>query len=177
MRSQFGGPAPVRRRGALPFRSVNRPGTRAHDPSLQRHHLLPRQLVGLTAFDAMFSAIGHERIGFEDFRRNGLLLPARDHAAVRMGLPLHRGPHRDYNEAVIERVSIIDREWRKIKRREQDHAGSFAQQKMAQLQDSLRESLLSPAPGYLKLNSKDPLGKNLDYRELDDVAERLWAAS
>ena len=28
----------------------------------------------------------HERIGFEDFRKNGLLLPAKDNAALRLGL-------------------------------------------------------------------------------------------
>ena len=41
----------------------------------------------------MLEMVGTERIGFDDFRSNGLLLPANDTAAVRIGLPLHRGPH------------------------------------------------------------------------------------
>ena len=46
--------------------------------------------------------------GFDDFRRNGLLLPANDAAAIRLGLPLHRGPHHSYNELVFERVGQIE---------------------------------------------------------------------
>ena len=64
------------RRAAIPFRSVNRLGSVDHDPDLQRHHLLPRQLLGRRCFGPMFDKIGREPVGFEDFRANGLLLPA-----------------------------------------------------------------------------------------------------
>ena len=91
-------------RARLSFRAINRRDRPGHDPGLQRHHLLPCQLLSRRCFGALLDAIGPERIGFDDFRCNGLLLPANDHAAVRLGLPLHRGPHRNYNAMVIERV-------------------------------------------------------------------------
>lgn len=91
-------------RERLAFRAVNRRGAPGYQPGLQRHHLLPCQLLSKSCFGGMFDAIGRGRIGFDDFRRNGMLLPAREDAALRMALPLHRGPHRDYNAMVMERV-------------------------------------------------------------------------
>ncbi|WP_254913069.1 AHH domain-containing protein [Novosphingobium sp. B 225] len=101
------GPAsPPRQR--LSFRAVNRRGEPGYEPGLQRHHLLPRQLLSRRCFGTLFGALGLDRVGFDDFRRNGLLLPANDEASVRIGLPLHRGPHRTYNELVLERVGQIE---------------------------------------------------------------------
>ena len=97
-----------RNRSAIPFRSVNRPDQPGYDPGLQRHHLLPCQLLTKRCFGRMFSEIGVRRMGFQDFRANGLLLPANEEAAVQKSMPLHRGPHRDYNEMVIERVGCIE---------------------------------------------------------------------
>ena len=91
--------APERQR--ICFRSVNRPGTPGFDPGLQRHHLLPRQLLTSRAFTPMLEALNRTEVDFEDFRSNGLLLPANDSAVLKIGLPLHRGPHRDYNAMVI----------------------------------------------------------------------------
>ena len=98
-------------RPALPFRAVNRRTAPGYDPGMQRHHLLPRQLLSRRCFQRCSPPLGPERLGFDDFRRNGLLLPANDRAAVRLGLPLHRGPHRSYNELVFERVGQIEAGW------------------------------------------------------------------
>lgn len=92
----------------LPFRAVNRRDRPGYQTGLQRHHLLPRQLLAHRSFTPLIAALGPERIGFDDFRRNGLLLPANDAAAIRLGLPLHRGPHHSYNELVFERVGQIE---------------------------------------------------------------------
>jgi hypothetical protein len=72
--------ARARARNALPFRSVNRAGMPGYDPGVQRHHLLPRQLLGHRCFGPLFDLLGRDRLGFEDFRTNGLLLPASDSA-------------------------------------------------------------------------------------------------
>jgi len=64
-------------------------------------------------FGPMFSEIDRTCVGFDDFRRNGLLLPATEAASVRTGRPLHRGPHRRYNEVVIARVGRIEALWSK----------------------------------------------------------------
>ena len=104
----------------IAFRSVNVPGAPGYDPGLQRHHLLPRQLLSQRWFGAMFGAVGRAQVGFDDFRRNGLLLPATETASIRTGMPLHRGPHRRYNEVVIARVGRIEANWSLARRRDEE---------------------------------------------------------
>ncbi|KAH2819199.1 hypothetical protein KXV85_003561, partial [Aspergillus fumigatus] len=118
-------------RPALPFRAVNRAGSIDYDPGLQRHHLLPRQLLSRPCFAAMFDMIGCDRLGFHDFRRNGLLLPADGAAAMRMGLPLHRGPHRDCNALVVERVGQVEARWSETRGRMPEAAMVEAVQRLA----------------------------------------------
>lgn len=92
----------------ISFRKVNARGEAGYDPSLQRHHILPKQLLSKRCFSVLFERIGRQSVGFDDFRHNGLLLPATEEATHRTGMPLHRGPHRRYNELVMERVARID---------------------------------------------------------------------
>lgn len=160
-------------RTVIAFRSVNLPGTRAYDPGLQRHHLLPRQLLGRSCFGPMFAAIGRARVGFDDFRRNGLLLPATETATIRTGMPLHRGPHRRYNEVVIARVGMIEERWVRAARADSDAALGEALMRLLLLQGALRRQLLSARRRVL-LNRNDPLGTGFDFTELDAMAETLW---
>ena len=125
----------------------------------------------------MFARIDPQRLGFDDFRRNGMLLPARSEAARRTGLPLHRGPHRDYNAMVIERVGQIEAAWSAHWPREPDQAGEEALFRLGLLQRALRRRLLDPPGRPLRLNRLDPLGTGVDFRELDAMAETLWAGS
>lgn len=167
----------VAHRARIPFRAVNRRGTPEHDPGLQRHHLLPRALLGRRAFARMLHAIDAGARGFDDFRRNGLLLPASDAAAQRLGLPLHRGPHRLYNEMVAERVGQIEAAWAARSPRASHAAGEEALFRLALLQRSLRRRLLDPAGRPLRLNRNDPLGTGFDFRALDAMADALWGAT
>ncbi|WP_324827535.1 AHH domain-containing protein [Qipengyuania zhejiangensis] len=160
-------------RARLPFRSVNRAGTPQHDPALQRHHLLPCQLLTLRCFSRLFAGLGIDRVGFDDFRRNGILLPAREEAVRRLALPLHRGPHRDYNEMVIEKVGRIEHRWSAHRARQPQDAGRAAIAGLALLQVSLRKRLLDERAPY-RLNRKDPLGTGLDFSSLDAMADDLW---
>ncbi len=139
--------------------------------------LLPRQLLGRNCFGPLFDAIGRERIGFEDFRSNGLLLPSSDNAAVRIGLPLHRGPHRDYNAMVIERVGQIEAHWSALRLRAPEIALGDALMRLGLLQRALRRRLLDPVRKRLSLNRHDPLGHGVDFAELDAMAEALWGAT
>ena len=107
---------PAVQRDRLSFRAVNRREAPGYEPELQRHHILPRQILTHGSFTPMLNALGVDQIGFDDFRRNGLLLPANDAAAVRIGLPLHRGPHRDYNAMVMERIGQIELGWSSARR-------------------------------------------------------------
>lgn len=173
-RSGLGLVAAHRRR--LSFRAVNRSDTADYDPGLQRHHLLPRQLLTRGCFVLLLDALGRETIDFDDFRRNGLLLPANDQAAFQIGLPLHRGPHRAYNSMVIERVGQIEASWAATRLRAPELALEVAYHRLELLQRALRRRLLDQHR-RLRLNRHDPLGKGLDFRELDAMAALLWPAT
>lgn len=164
-------------RQVLPFRAVNRPGAADHEPGLQRHHLLPRQILSQRCFGPLFDTIGRERIGFDDFRSNGLLLPANDRAALRIGLPLHRGPHRSYNAVVIERVGQVEAGWAARWAEAPDAALAEALMRLGLLQRALRRRLLEPLRGPFLLNRHDPLGAGSDFSELDAMADALWGAT
>lgn len=160
----------------LSFRAINRKDRPGYDPSLQRHHLLPRQLLSRRCFGRMFDTIGLRRSAFDNFRANGLLLPATEEGAIRLGLPLHRGPHRDYSAMVIERVGCIEQGWAQRCGHDPQSAIEEALQGLALLQSRLREQLLAER-NRLRLNRKDPLGTGFDFSELDAMAETLWQAT
>lgn len=162
-------------RNALAFRAVNAKGAEGYNPGLQRHHLLPCQLLSQRCFGPMFASLGRANVGFDDFRRNGLLLPANEQASLRSGMPLHRGPHRRYNEVVIARVGIIEVHWSQARTRDEAAALAEALLRLHLLQGALRRQLLAERRRVL-LNSKDPIGTGYDFSELDAMAESLWGA-
>lgn len=159
-------------RTKLAFRSVNRIGSPGYRAGLQRHHLLPCAALHQTSFAAMFATLGSERIGFDDFRRNGLLLPANEPAARQLGLPLHRGPHRCYNELVFERLGAIEHVWSRARRRCARRAADDAMLRIELLQRALRKRLLAERRPLL-LNRADPTPRD-DFSALDAMAAVLW---
>lgn len=153
----------------IPFATVNRPRFPGYVEGLQRHHLIPRALPEQRCFAPLFAALGGEA-GLDDFRRNGMLLPARETAAARMGLPLHRGPHRAYSEMVAERLGEIEYGWSRS--RDAGRAGAA----VVELQRALRRELLSPRRTF-RLNARDPLGGGVDFSRIDALADELWGAT
>lgn len=123
----------------------------------------------------MFERIGIARLGFDDFRRNGLLLPSSETAARRTGLPLHCGPHNDYNALVIERVGQIEAGWRKPGPRDAD--GHEALARLALLQRALRRRLLEDRRAAARLSRDDPVRRDQDFAALDAMANELWPAT
>ncbi|WP_241255156.1 AHH domain-containing protein [Altererythrobacter sp. BO-6] len=164
------------RRPPLPFRSVNRRSDPTYDPGLQRHHLLPRQLLSRRCFGRFFDAVGVKQVGFDDFRSNGLMLPATEDRAWQFGMPLHRGPHRYYNAMVIERVGCIEARWAEATAQDPGEALEEALMRLALLQSALRRRLLDERRRMV-LNRNDPLGTGFDFTELDAMAEMLWNAT
>jgi hypothetical protein len=146
------------------------------DPGLQRHHILPRQILVRSCFQPLLCSLGRQRLNFDDFRHNGLLLPANDQAVVRIGLPLHRGPHRDYNAMVIERVGQIEGSWSATRLRAPEVALQDALERLQLLQRALRRRLLDQQR-RLRLNRNDPLWQGIDFTELDAMADLLWPAT
>jgi len=123
----------------------------------------------------MFAEVGRKRVGFDDFRRNGLLLPATETTSVTTGMPLHRGPHPRYNEVVIARVGQIEARWSVSRCEDAEAAMNEALLRLHLLQGALRRQLLGEHRRVL-LNRKDPLGTGYDFSELDAMAETLWTA-
>lgn len=162
-------------RPQLTFRAVNARGVAGYNPGLQRHHLLPCQLLSQRCFGRMFAEVGLAQVGFDDFRRNGLLLPATESYSALTGMPLHRGPHRLYNEVVIARVGRIEARWVAARQQDQGAALAEALMRLHLLQGALRRQLLAERRRMM-LSRKDPLGTGFDFTELDAMAEELWAA-
>ncbi|MXO71680.1 hypothetical protein GRI99_08510 [Altererythrobacter buctensis] len=144
---------------------------------MQRHHLLPRQLVAQPWFARIIDQVGTDRLGLDDFRANGLLLPALEQAAQVLGLPLHRGPHRHYNSVVMERAGQIEAGWSACHGRDPDRARSELVMRLRLLQRALRRSLLQPARTLARLNRHDPAWHTVDFSDLDAMADALWHAS
>lgn len=163
-------------RQRIAFRSVNLRSAPDYDAGLQRHHILPRQLLRRACFAPLWTALGRDRLCFDDFRHNGLLLPANDDAAFRVGLPLHRGPHRDYNVMVMERVGQIEQCWSANRLRAPEVALADALERLSLLQRALRRRLMDQQR-RLRLNRRDPLGAGVDFTELDAMAALLWPAT
>lgn len=127
----------------------------------------------------MMSRLGLERIGFDDFRTNGLLLPATVAAARKAAKPLHRGPHRLYNAMVMERMGQIEGEWSRTRNRAPVAAIDTALFRIAPLQRALRAQLLGRrfGRGRVALSARDPFLTGQDFSELDAMADQLWAAT
>ncbi|UAB79749.1 AHH domain-containing protein [Erythrobacter sp. SCSIO 43205] len=160
----------------MTFQSVNRKSSPRYDPGLQRHHFLPKQILGKRYFSQMFASVGTVRVGFDDFRFNGLLLPATEKATLETGLPLHRGPHPIYNELVIERVGTIESRWAQVKRKNPEIAREEALERMRLLQRALRLRLITEEKTFV-LNRNDPLGTGFDFATLDAMAETIWKST
>lgn len=141
---------------------------------MQRHHLLPRELLSARCFGALFDAVGRDRLGFDDFRHNGLLLPASGESAVLLQLPLHRGPHGSYNAMVAERVGQIEGDWNRLRSLAPQVACDQALMRLELLHGALRRRLLSPGRSRVRLSRSDPWGAGLDFADLDAMADQLW---
>lgn len=164
-------------RPRLPFRAVNVPGRIDYRSGMQRHHLLPCQLLSRRCFACLFAAVGLDCRAIDDFRCNGLLLPATDEAAVQLRLPLHRGPHRAYSDMVGQRVGQIELEWARCRMRYPQRATVDAVMRLNLLQGALRSYLLRACSARPRLHTRDPLGATPDFTRLDAIAGSLWAGT
>ncbi len=164
-------------REKLAFRAVNRRGQPGYMAAMQRHHLLPLQLRARKCFALMLADMHWDAVGYDDFRFNGLLLPTSDKLAIDLGLPLHRGPHRIYNEVVSQRIGQIEAGWAGRCWHRPEEARAEAQMRLRLLQRALRRRLLEPGRKRILLNRNDPLGTGVDFSFLDAMADALWAAT
>jgi hypothetical protein len=138
-----------------------------------RHHLIPSEVIRRTAFLPFFLSL--QCCGFDpnDFVTNGVLLPCTANAAVEHRLPLHRGPHRNYNALVAERIATLIRNHCPAPSLPARQTDALAAVRL--LQRGLRRGLVQQ-PSFIRLNRRDPMSRDVDFRELDSEVEWLWIA-
>ncbi|WP_337925495.1 AHH domain-containing protein [Croceicoccus gelatinilyticus] len=100
----------------------------------------------------------------------------RVETALNARLPLHRGPHRVYNELVFERVGAVEMEWSHTRSRDELLARDVALARIRLIQRGLARGLERGGDGPFVLNRRDPIGRDKDYSELDAMADVLWGA-
>ncbi|MXO64628.1 AHH domain-containing protein [Altericroceibacterium endophyticum] len=166
-------------RSVLHFRHVNIPGNPDYNPALQKHHILPCAVMVDGVFGPFLESIGFNRRAFSDFRKNGILLPCLEQGAWQLGLPLHRGPHPNYNTLVCERLSMVEASWAKERRSNLAAARIHALYRIDLIQRALRRLLLSRRMRN-SLNRKDPNYTSAPVSsppiiELDMFADHMWA--
>jgi A nuclease family of the HNH/ENDO VII superfamily with conserved AHH len=143
----------------LSFREMRK---KSHPTGFDCHHLIPIAVIERRSLAITFGKL--RSVGFEpqDFATNGMHLPNKEVVAIAFDLPLHRGPHRHYNEMVAERIAQLDR----LPARAmlfQVHA----------LQCALRQGLRGRRKQWM-LGKRDPMRPDADFRRLDLEVELLW---
>lgn len=76
-------------------------------PGFQRHHLIPVNLIRRPEFERLFLTLSSVGFDARNFSTNGVLLPATEMMVEQTGLPLHRGPHPQYDDLVAECLNEI----------------------------------------------------------------------
>jgi A nuclease family of the HNH/ENDO VII superfamily with conserved AHH len=140
----------------------------------QLHHLLPVSVFGHVHFSENFQLLKSEGFDPRYYSVNGLALPATERAASIWKMPMHRGPHRRYNELVSVRVASILSELEN--RRCSQQARVEAIGRLNLLICTLRHILIGDRP-FILLNSRDPLNSNAQFWDIEAACDKLWVAT
>jgi A nuclease family of the HNH/ENDO VII superfamily with conserved AHH len=138
----------------------------------QRHHIIPVAVLNDPHFKCIFELLEYHGFDPCDFTSNGILLPCTEYAAIKYRLPLHRGPHRFYNELVSECVGIILSQY-DIQNIKQNQLFEIAT-KIEKLQHSLK-AMLRQENSNMQLCSMDPARQAAETTQLDYAAMILCA--
>ena len=126
---------------------------------------------------AMFDALQAEGFALDNFRRNGLLLPACEGAALLSGHALHRGPHQGYSDVVASRVEQVRRHFSTHAPVNLPSARHTAVMRLRLLQDTTRRALTDRHGAGFWLNRRDPMRLFVDRPYLDDAIARLFGGA
>ncbi len=129
------------------------------------HHLIP---IEVNSMQSLAITIGATRAaGFDpnDFRSNGMFLPAIEKNAACFRLPLHRGPHPTYNRLVADRIAEL-RQLPPIQ----------LPQALNALQSALRVALRTDQNGLSDV-TECKLRTSPDFRKIDGHIDILWSAT
>lgn len=157
------------------FSMINRKDREDYRPRYQRHHLIPLQAGSISDIYEPLNNMGRGGFDFDDFEKNGVLLPSDEQIAFQTRQPLHRGPHPRYNELVIERLFLIIRLSNQIDNIVERNV--FFRLRIEILQSALRRALVGPALPVLCLNKKDPGLSSSAFAELDSCVDALYIST
>lgn len=120
------------------------------EAGFQRHHLIPVNLIMRPAFGSLFMSVASVGFDPQDFLTNGVWLPATELMAEATSLPLHRGPHRLYDQLVADGLNeiLVDLISGRI------DSSVVAYRRISELQGMFRRALHHDAS--LMLNRNDP---------------------
>jgi len=122
----------------------------------------------------LFGQLAEHGLRFDDFSRNGLLLPSSSREAERSGLALHRGPHPGYNAIVLARVERIRVSMAASLAIAPFRAALDAIARLGWLERALRRTLDGTAPRWIWLNRRDPMRLHADCADLDRMIADLF---
>lgn len=140
----------------------------------QRHHLIPIALLRRPQMAAMFDQLQSEGFALQHFALNGLILPACEPAALRLGHALHRGPHHGYSDVVAARVERIRAHFASQITIDPGTARRTALMRLRLLQDVMRRALTDRHRAGFWLNRRDPMRLFADRPYLDEAIDRLF---
>jgi hypothetical protein len=129
------------------------------------HHIIPISVIENRSLARIFGRARSAGFEPQDFITNGMHLPATEELAVAFRLPLHRGPHRLYNEIVATQVA----DWSRLGPKE-------LVKRISLLQTSLRLGLRR---NPVSINDAAAIGHALaeDFRQLDAAISLLYGST
>jgi hypothetical protein len=136
----------------------------------QRHHVIPVNVIGSSVFAGLFAVVAHVGFSPHSFVANGVLLPSTEAMAVQTGLPLHRGPHKQYDELIAEGLDIICQEMRRGQVTDKVAILRLLSEFVGHIRRTLQHD------GALLLNRHDPRGTPRPLSKLDADIFRLGSA-
>ena len=136
----------------------------------QRHHIIPVAVLNDRVLRRKFKRL--ERFGFapRNFTINGILLPCTEEAARQFKMPMHRGPHKYYNDLVYECVGLIFKPFDFLNA--PDRELRYVAAEIAKLQATLK-ALLRQNNVHLRLSNQDPAKRDVINDHLDMAAAIL----
>jgi hypothetical protein len=134
----------------------------------QRHHLIPVNVIHSHAFAKLFALISGAGFNPHCFSNNGFSLPSTEIEAARTGLPLHRGPHRQYDDLIAQCLNVI---WLAVLTGHIPANPVSIMIHVSDLQGRVRRNLGPNA--WIKLNQHDPRDVEDHLYSLDDSLKQL----
>jgi hypothetical protein len=127
-------------------------------------------IIDSGVFAGLFALVAHVGFNPHSFLANGQLLPSTEAMAVQTGLPLHRGPHKQYDELIAAGLNII---WEEMQRGAVcDNVAAL--QLLSDFIGQMRRTLQHG--GTLLLNRHDPRSTDCPLSKLDSDILRLGQA-